>query len=73
MTSKFYDGQAVRAEPNWRTDSSETEQLVWECPCPICSDTFEVRTPSRARTFEPSGRCQKRKRPGMRVKARGAA
>ena len=71
MTSKFYDGQAVRAEPNWRTDSSETE--LWECPCPICSDTFEVRTPSRARTFEPNRRYQKRKRPGMRVKARGAA
>ena len=73
---KVYDGQSdelIGVVPHKRVAASETELLVWECHCPICSDIFEDRTPSQARTFEPNRPCQRRKRPGMRVKARGAA
>jgi hypothetical protein len=70
---KFYDGQSdelIGVVPHKRVAASETELLVWECHCPICSDTFEDPTPSRARTFEPNRRCQKHKRPGVRPNRR---
>jgi hypothetical protein len=38
--------------------------------CPVCGEAFEVRTPSRARRFEPNRRCGKQKRPGARVNRR---
>jgi hypothetical protein len=42
-TTKLYDGQRhelIRTEPYTRLDGIETELFVWECHCPICSDTF---------------------------------
>jgi hypothetical protein len=75
-TTKFYDGQRyelVRAEAYTRRDGGETTLSVWLSECPVCGEPFEVRTLARARKFEPSRRCEKHKRPGVRVnRPRGA-
>jgi hypothetical protein len=72
-TTKFYDGQRyelVRTEPYTRTDGGETELSIWQSECPVCGGAFEVRTPARARKFEPNRRCRKHRRPGVRVNRR---
>jgi hypothetical protein len=50
-------------------------ELIRTEPCTALESeyAFEVRTPTQARKFEPNRRCQKNKRPGVRVKARGTA
>ena len=76
MTTRFYDGQRydlVRTEPYTRTEGSQTELSVWQSECPVCGEAFEVRTPKRARRFEPNRRCGKHKRPGVRVNRRHKA
>jgi hypothetical protein len=73
MTLRFHDGQRyelVRTEPYTRLDGSETALSVWQSPCPVCGEAFEVRTPLRARRFEPNRRCLKHRRPGVRVNRR---
>jgi len=73
MTTRVHDGQRyelVRTEPYTRTDGSDTTLAVWRSMCPTCGEAFEVRTPSRARRFEPNRRCEKHKRPGVRVNRR---
>jgi hypothetical protein len=71
--AKFYDGQcyeSVRTEPYTRLNGRETTLLVWRSHCPTCGDAFEVRTPLRARKFEPNRRCPEHKRPGVKVNRR---
>src|SRR6516164_3041009 len=73
MTTKFYDGQRyelVRTEAYTRRDGSETTLSVWQSECPVCGEAIEVRTPKRARKFEPNRRCRKHRRPGVRVNRR---
>ena len=68
---RFIDGQrydCVGSEPYTRRDGRQTTLLVWETRCPVCNQPFELRTPAQSRNFTPSRRCQKHKRPGMRVK-----
>jgi rRNA maturation protein Nop10 len=70
MNTKFYDGQRyelIRTEPYTRVDGSETTLSVWRSVCPVCGEAFEVRTPARARRFEPNRRREKHRRPGVRV------
>ena len=73
MTTRFHDGQRyelIGTEPYTRRDGSETTLSLWQSECPVCGKAFEVRTPARARKFEPSRRCEKHKRPGVRVNRR---
>jgi len=70
---RIFDGQRydlVRSEPYTRLDGGETALLVWESACPVCGTLFEVRTPAKARKFQPNRRCSKHKRPGFRVNPR---
>jgi rRNA maturation protein Nop10 len=74
--SRLYNGQPyelIRIEPYTRLHGSDATLLVWRSKCPTCGEAFEVRTPSRARRFEPNRRCQKHKRPGVRVNRRRGA
>jgi rRNA maturation protein Nop10 len=76
MTNGLYDGQhyeLVRTEAYTRRDGSETTLSVWQSECPVCGEAFEVRTPARARKFEPNRRCGKHRRPGVRVNRPGEA
>jgi rRNA maturation protein Nop10 len=73
MNTKFYDGQRyelIRTEPYRRTVGSDTMLAVSRSMCPTCGEAFEVSTPSRARRFEPNRRCEKHRRPGVRVNRR---
>lgn len=68
---KIYNGQRydfVRAEPYVRRDGTDTELLVWRSHCAHCGERFTLRTPRGSPKFMPNRRCQKHKRPGMRVK-----
>jgi hypothetical protein len=70
---RFFDGQQynfVGSEPHTGRDGGETTLLVWESACPVCGALFEVRTPAKARKFQPNRRCGKDKQPGVRVNPR---
>lgn len=70
-----YDGQVYRLiarEPYTRKDGWQTTLLVWSSPCAQCGSLFQLRSPIRGR-FQPNRRCQKHKRPGVRVSSRSRA
>ncbi len=73
-TIKLYRGQRyelVRTEPYTRVDGGHTTLAVWCSACPKCGETFETRTPVRARKF--GNVCPRHKRPGVRVNRPGQA
>ena len=51
-----------------RRDGTMATILTWESRCAQCGETFTLTTPAQATKFQPNRRCQKHKRPGVRVK-----
>jgi hypothetical protein len=76
VSIRTFKGQTYvydRTEPHTRIDGSRTFLSVWISTCADCGDTFEFRTTTSARRFQPNRRCQKHKRPGCRVRSAGGA
>jgi hypothetical protein len=76
MDTKLFDGQSyefARTEPHTRRDGTETTLMVWRSHCAQCGEPFEVLTPAGSGKFSPNRRCQKHKRPGVRVRTADAA
>ena len=71
-TTKTYKDQhykLVGHEPYTRvSDGSKTSLAVWRSACATCGQPFVVRTPIRARNFQPRRRCDLHKQPRVRVK-----
>jgi len=68
---KTYRGQEyemIGTEPYIRRDGTETLLVVWRSHCATCGKPFELRTPKESSKFDPNRRCQKHKRPGVRVR-----
>lgn len=50
-----------------RRDGTMATILVWQSPCAECGEPFSFTTPAASSKWEPSKRCQKHKRPGVRA------
>lgn len=51
-----------------RRDGTMATILVWQACCAHCGEPFQFTAPAASKKFEPNRRCQKHKRPGVRVK-----
>jgi len=68
---RLYRGQSYRAVGevrHQRLDGSEATIVQWESACAQCGAPFVCAVPERSRKFQPNRRCQKHKRPGVRVR-----
>lgn len=71
LSSKIVGDQVYRctgAEPYTRVDGSMTELEIWESECARCGQLFTFKCPKGASRFSPNRRCEKHKRPGIKVR-----
>ena len=73
MMKKVYGNQTyfcIGDEPYTRKDGGQTRLLLWQSPCYTCGALFIFKTPASesALKFSPNRRCDKHKRPGVRVR-----
>lgn len=69
---RILDGQRydkIGHEPYTRIDGSHTQLAVWQSHCAECGAPFQFRAPARKRKLIPNRRCDRHKRPGVRVRA----
>lgn len=70
-TVRTFHGQRyelVGTFPRARKDGGIATINVWQSACVECGSLFEFSTPAASSKFEPNRRCQRHKRPGVRVK-----
>jgi hypothetical protein len=72
-TEKVCNGQvyvSVGEEPYERKDGTMTTLTIWRSNCAACGEPFDVKISSAASKFIANRRCEKHKRPGLRVQSR---
>ena len=69
--AKEYDGQRYVKVGEFnrdRADGSVATIIRWQSNCAQCGSSFEITTPAKSSKWQPSRRCQKHKRPGVKVR-----
>lgn len=72
-TVRDYLGQryvVIGTMPRTRVDGTIATILTWSSSCAQCGAQFTLTTPAASAKFQPNRRCQKHKRPGVRVKVK---
>ena len=71
MSLKYFGGQQyieVGFVNHTRRDGTETTLTRWRGECAECGAFFFFKVPSEASKFSPNRRCEKHRRPGIKVR-----